>query len=83
MLSSHGLRHVRQDFPAWVGDVFHFAVGNLSSFFLQPLDDPLREILPPRGKDYLEGFLVAMDVGHVAHRKFSNVLRWVSFLLSS
>ena len=63
MLASHGLRHVWQDFPAGKRDVFHLAVGNLSSFFVQPLDDPLREILPPWGKDPSKGSLLLWKSG--------------------
>jgi hypothetical protein len=40
---------------------------------VQSLDDPLCEILPPRGKDHLEGFLVTVEIGHVAHRRSSGV----------
>src|SRR5262245_42376716 len=74
MLASHGLRHVWQDFPAGERDIFHLAVGNLSSFFVQSRDDPLREILPPRGKDHLERFTVAVEVGHFAHRRSSGLM---------
>src|SRR5262245_42883225 len=82
MLTTHGLRVVWQDFPTGERDIFHLAVGNLSSFVLQPLDDPLREILPPGGKQHLEGFFVAMQVGHVAHRTIlSNVISAVDLSL--
>jgi hypothetical protein len=73
MLASHGLWHVWQDFSGGKRVVFHFAIRNLNSFFVQSLDDPLCEILPPRGKDHLEGFLVTVEIGHVAHRRSSGV----------
>ena len=74
VFASHGLRNVWQYLPARESRVFNLPVGNLSSYLMQPLDDPLREILPPRRIDHLEGFLVAMEVGHVAHHRSSRVI---------